>query len=56
MLRAQGVEFTQEPVERFYGTDCALRAPFGNPLRITQPPDGPVVVPRKAELEPPGMG
>lgn len=36
-LRAAGVEFTQEPVERFYGTDCALRDPFGNPIRITQP-------------------
>ena len=37
-LRAAGVEFTQEPTERFYGTDCALRDPFGNPLRITQRP------------------
>ena len=46
-LRAAGVEFTQEPVERFYGTDCALRDPFGNPLRITQPVEGPVVVPDK---------
>jgi catechol 2,3-dioxygenase-like lactoylglutathione lyase family enzyme len=50
-LKAAGVEFTQEPVERFYGTDCALRDPFGNPLRITQPPDGPVVVPSKEELQ-----
>jgi catechol 2,3-dioxygenase-like lactoylglutathione lyase family enzyme len=50
-LKTAGVEFTQEPVERFYGTDCALRDPFGNPLRITQPPDGPVVVPSKEELE-----
>jgi catechol 2,3-dioxygenase-like lactoylglutathione lyase family enzyme len=44
-LRAAGVEFTQEPTERFYGTDCALRDPFGNPIRITQPPDGPIEVP-----------
>jgi len=36
-LLAKGVEFTEEPVERFYGTDCALRDPFGNPIRITQP-------------------
>jgi catechol 2,3-dioxygenase-like lactoylglutathione lyase family enzyme len=36
-LRARGVEFTEEPVERFYGTDCALRDPFGNHIRITQP-------------------
>jgi catechol 2,3-dioxygenase-like lactoylglutathione lyase family enzyme len=55
-LKAAGVEFTQEPVERFYGTDCALRDPVGNPLRITQPPDGPVVVPSKEELEASGMG
>jgi catechol 2,3-dioxygenase-like lactoylglutathione lyase family enzyme len=48
-LLAAGVEFTQEPSERFYGTDCALRDPFGNPIRITQPPAGPVVVPSPDE-------
>src|ERR1700735_5532734 len=31
-LRAAGVEFTQEPTERFYGTDCALRDPFWDPI------------------------
>ncbi|MFD9813754.1 VOC family protein [Streptomyces sp. NPDC059080] len=36
-LRERGVEFTQEPVERPYGTDCGLRDPFGNNLRFTQP-------------------
>jgi catechol 2,3-dioxygenase-like lactoylglutathione lyase family enzyme len=36
-LVAKGVEFTEEPEERFYGTDCALRDPFGNSIRITQP-------------------
>jgi catechol 2,3-dioxygenase-like lactoylglutathione lyase family enzyme len=36
-LRARGVEFTQEPVEQDYGTDCALRDPFGNQIRIVQP-------------------
>ena len=36
-LRDKGVEFTQEPVERFYGIDCAIRDPFGNNIRITQP-------------------
>jgi catechol 2,3-dioxygenase-like lactoylglutathione lyase family enzyme len=36
-LVANGVEFTEEPTERFYGTDCALRDPFGNPIRMTQP-------------------
>ena len=49
-LLAAGVEFTQEPTERFYGIDCALRDPFGNPVRITQPPDGPVVIPTAEEL------
>lgn len=49
-LRAEGIEFTQEPTERFYGTDCALRDPFGNAIRFTQPPDGPVVVPSVEEL------
>ena len=49
-LQAAGVEFTQEPTERFYGTDCALRDPFGNPIRFTQPPEGPVVIPSAEEL------
>jgi len=44
-LSSKGVEFTQEPVERFYGIDCGLRDPFGNAMRITQPPDGPIEVP-----------
>ncbi len=35
-LLAKGVEFTQEPVERFYGIDCGLRDPFGNAIRIAQ--------------------
>ena len=50
-LKAAGVEFTQEPTERFYGIDCGLRDPFGNPIRFTQPPDGPIVVPSPEELE-----
>jgi catechol 2,3-dioxygenase-like lactoylglutathione lyase family enzyme len=50
-LQAAGVEFTQEPTERFYGTDCALRDPFGNPIRLTQPPDGPIVVPPAEEFQ-----
>ncbi|MCP2169673.1 VOC family protein [Goodfellowiella coeruleoviolacea] len=41
-LLAKGVEFTQQPVEHFYGVDCALRDPFGNPIRITQPVPRPV--------------
>jgi len=35
-LLAKGVDFTQEPVERFYGIDIGLRDPFGNHIRITQ--------------------
>ena len=35
-LVAQGVEFTEEPTERPYGIDCALRDPSGNHIRITQ--------------------
>jgi catechol 2,3-dioxygenase-like lactoylglutathione lyase family enzyme len=36
-LRERGVEFTQEPIDRFYGTDAAFRDPFGNSWRMTQP-------------------
>jgi catechol 2,3-dioxygenase-like lactoylglutathione lyase family enzyme len=43
-LNAKGVEFTEEPVEQPYGIDCALRDPFGNHIRITQPATGPVEV------------
>jgi catechol 2,3-dioxygenase-like lactoylglutathione lyase family enzyme len=35
-LTERGVEFTQEPVERFYGIDAAFRDPFGNAFRMTQ--------------------
>jgi uncharacterized glyoxalase superfamily protein PhnB len=38
-LVAAGVEVTQEPMERFYGTDCGIRDPFGNAIRILQPAD-----------------
>ena len=48
-LKAKGVEFTDEPTERFYGIDCGLRDPFGNHLRLVQPPEGPIVVPDKFE-------
>ena len=49
-LVAKGVEFTQEPTEHFYGIDCGLRDPFGNPLRLTQPAPGPIEVPSPGEL------
>jgi catechol 2,3-dioxygenase-like lactoylglutathione lyase family enzyme len=50
-LRGVGVEFTEEPTDRFYGIDCAMRDPFGNPLRLTQPAEGPIEVPSPEELE-----
>jgi catechol 2,3-dioxygenase-like lactoylglutathione lyase family enzyme len=49
-LVARGVEFTEEPTERFYGIDCGLRDPFGNSIRITQPAPGPLKAPDPAEL------
>jgi catechol 2,3-dioxygenase-like lactoylglutathione lyase family enzyme len=47
-LRAKGVEFTQEPVEHFYGIDCGLRDPFGNHIRITEPAPVPQEAPASA--------
>jgi catechol 2,3-dioxygenase-like lactoylglutathione lyase family enzyme len=47
-LVGRGVEFTQEPTEHFYGIDCGLRDPFGNPLRFTQPT--PIEVTNPSEL------
>lgn len=35
-LEARGVEFTEEPHERFYGIDSAFRDPSGNYWRLTQ--------------------
>jgi catechol 2,3-dioxygenase-like lactoylglutathione lyase family enzyme len=36
-LKGRGVEFTEEPEERPYGIDAALRDPSGNSIRVTQP-------------------
>ena len=36
-LQDRGVEFTQEPDERFYGIDAGFRDPFGNEWRLVQP-------------------
>ncbi len=44
-LRDKGVEITQEPVERFYGIDCAIRDPWGNHIRITEPAEVPAEPP-----------
>jgi catechol 2,3-dioxygenase-like lactoylglutathione lyase family enzyme len=49
-LKAQGVEFTDEPTEHFYGIDCGVRDPFGNNLRITQPAANPADGPRPGEF------
>jgi catechol 2,3-dioxygenase-like lactoylglutathione lyase family enzyme len=35
-LSARGVEFIEEPSERFYGIDAAFRDPFGNHWRLTE--------------------
>ena len=36
-LKARGVtDFTQEPMDHFYGTDMGLRDPFGNAIRLLQ--------------------
>jgi catechol 2,3-dioxygenase-like lactoylglutathione lyase family enzyme len=40
-MRWLTVNVPGEPEERFYGTDCALRDPFGNPIRISEPAPGP---------------
>jgi catechol 2,3-dioxygenase-like lactoylglutathione lyase family enzyme len=39
-LRDRGVEFSEEPEERFYGIDCGFRDPSGNSWRLTQPAAG----------------
>ena len=39
-LKGRGVEFTQAPVERFYGIDAAFRDPFGNHFRMTERTEG----------------
>jgi catechol 2,3-dioxygenase-like lactoylglutathione lyase family enzyme len=49
-LLEKGVEFTAEPTEHFYGIDCGLRDPFGNPLRLTQPAPQPLKIPTADEL------
>lgn len=37
-LKSRGVtDFTQEPMDHFYGTDMGIRDPFGNGIRILQP-------------------
>lgn len=40
-LRDQGVDITDEPVDRPYGIDFGIRDPFGNAVRIGQMHDQP---------------
>jgi catechol 2,3-dioxygenase-like lactoylglutathione lyase family enzyme len=35
-LKDRGVEFLQEPAERFYGIEAMFRDPFGNWFSLTQ--------------------
>ena len=42
-LQERGVtDFTQEPIDHFYGTDMGLRDPFGNAIRILERKTAPV--------------
>ena len=50
-LKSQGVEVIEEPVDRFYGVDCAVRDPFGNHIRITEPKEFDVEMPAKANRD-----
>jgi catechol 2,3-dioxygenase-like lactoylglutathione lyase family enzyme len=36
-LEGKGVEVVQQPEERFYGIDAAIRDPSGNEWRVSQP-------------------
>jgi len=49
-LKARGVEISEEPTERFYGTDFGLRDPFGNNIRVVQPAEGPIEAPDPSEF------
>ncbi|WP_091078239.1 VOC family protein [Microlunatus sagamiharensis] len=37
-LKAKGVDLPEEPVDRGYGRDFGFRDPFGNHVRVSQPP------------------
>ncbi len=41
MLRERGVEFSEEPEDRFYGIDCRLPGPVGQPLAADPAPRRP---------------
>ena len=42
-LSGKGVEFTEEPNERFYGIDAGFRDPSGNSWRLVQPVEQPAL-------------
>ncbi len=44
VLKARGVEFTEEPEQRPYGIDTGFRDPSGNNLRLTQLTEIPTAV------------
>jgi catechol 2,3-dioxygenase-like lactoylglutathione lyase family enzyme len=48
-LQDRGVEFTQEPDERFYGIDAGFRDPSGNEWRLVQPIEYDVETLQRAE-------
>jgi predicted enzyme related to lactoylglutathione lyase len=37
-LKTKGVDLPEEPMNRGYGTDFGFRDPFGNHIRVSQPP------------------
>lgn len=39
-MLAKGVDIVQQPTTQDYGTDMAIRDPFGNQIRFTQLPTG----------------
>ena len=39
-LKSKGVEITEEPTVQLYGTDFAVRDPFGNRIRFVEPAPG----------------
>ena len=38
-VQATGADVVQEPMDQFYGRDCAFRDPAGNMIRIIETPD-----------------
>ena len=47
-MKEKGVEIIEGPTDRFYGIDGAVRDPFGNHIRITEPKEIDLEMPAKA--------